>query len=144
MKSIKVLSIVVCILAIVLAGCSREKNDNNNPSVSEGQEQTSTGASAGDSDEVVPVENLVLIENNEFVPATLTVKKGTTVTWINKDQAEHWVVSDPHPTHSDLPDLNSKKGLLQNETYQFTFNEIGEFNYHDEKNNTITGTVVVE
>ncbi len=113
MKSIKVLSIVVCVLAIALSGCSREKNEDTNPSVSEGQEQTSTGASAGDSDEVVPVENLVLIENNEFVPAILTVKKGTTVTWTNKDQAEHWVVSDPHPTHSDLPDLDSKNGLLQ-------------------------------
>ena len=144
MKSTKVLSIVVCTLAIVLAGCSREKNDNQNPSAPEGQEQTSTGASAGDSDEVVPVENLVLIESNEFVPAILTVKKGTTVTWTNKDQAEHWVVSDPHPTHSDLPELDSKKGLLQNETYQFTFNEIGEFNYHDELNTTITGTIVVE
>lgn len=144
MKSIKVLSIVICLSVFILAGCSRDKNNESSPTVNEGEEQTSTGASAGDSDEVVAVENLVLIENNEFVPATLTVKKGTTVTWTNKDQAEHWVVSDPHPTHSDLPEMDSKKGLLQNETYQFTFNKVGEFNYHDEKNTTITGTVIVE
>jgi len=38
-------------------------------------------------------ETTVKIDNFEFVPAQLTVKAGTTVTWINADDIPHTVVS---------------------------------------------------
>lgn len=141
----KYLTIVIILsLSIVLSGCSRDKSNETTLPLPDDGKQTETKAGEKTGDEVVPVESLVLIENDKFSPQVLTVKKGATVTWVNKEETGHWIVSDPHPTHSNLPELDSKKGLLQNESYQFTFNQKGEFFYHDEMNTLVTGKIVVE
>lgn len=144
MDKIKILSIsAIIIIAVALSGCSRDKN-NESPQPRSGEKQTETNVTEKTGGEVVSVENLVLIEKDKFNPQMLTVKKGTTVTWTNKDEAQHWIITDPHPTHNNLPDLDSKKGLLQNESYQYTFNQKGEFYYHDEINTIVTGKIIVE
>src|SRR6266568_2740798 len=38
---------------------------------------------------------------NGFQPHSITIKKGQTVIWTNKDSDELWVASNPHPTHTD-------------------------------------------
>ena len=141
----KILSILtILIISLSLAACNRSANEEPSPEITDTEEQTNTNTGANEADEVVPVENLVLIENGKFSPQKMTVAQGTTITWTNKEEDKHWIISDPHPTHSDLPELDSGEALLQNETYQFTFDKIGEWNYHDKLNTTITGTVVVE
>ena len=40
-------------------------------------------------------------------PVTLTVPRGTQVTFVNKDTQIHDELSDPHPEHTDCPELNS-------------------------------------
>ena len=61
----------------------------------------------------------------KFGPAKLTVKKGDTVTWHNRDSAHHNVVFDTGV-------LKGQGGKLigQDETYEFTFKEAGTFDYH--------------
>src|SRR5437879_3277506 len=41
--------------------------------------------------QVAAAANQVVIENFSFAPATLTVKTGTKVTWINRDDVPHTV-----------------------------------------------------
>jgi len=60
-----------------------------------------------------------------FKPRTLTIKKGTTVTWTNQDLVTHTVTADADSA------LNfSSPSLSRGDTYQLTFNSLGTFNYH--------------
>lgn len=83
--------------------------------------------------------NSINIENYTFVPSTITVKKGTTITWTNKDQAEHNVVSD------DDSSQGGPNGPLigQGETYSFTFDTVGTFKYHCQPHPYMKAEVVV-
>ncbi len=70
-------------------------------------------------------ENTVIIKDFKFNPPKLTVKKGTTVTFINEDVAQHNAVDDDEkPAGPDGP------LLLKGKKYEYTPTETGEFNYH--------------
>ncbi len=85
-----------------------------------------------------------------FQPQTIRIKKGETVTWVNKDSAAHRVMADPftndesaHGGHHD--GIDSHSPLAQDESYTSTFEKTGTFNYHDQLNPTaFRGTVIVE
>lgn len=78
-----------------------------------------------------------------FKPATLLVKKGAKVTWINKDTKPHRVAANPYPSHTDLPSLDSETPVNPEGGYSYTFDKVGTFGYHDEINPTTNGTIVV-
>ena len=84
----------------------------------------------------------IAITNNAFNPATLTINKGDTVIWTNNDTVPHHIASDPHPTHTSLPGLESNN-FGKTQTYSFTFTKVGTWGYHDHLNPMIKGTVVV-
>ena len=86
----------------------------------------------------------VTITKNGFVPVTIKVKRNTQITWTNQDTDNHQVASDPHPTHTGLPDFDSLEPLKQNDSYSFIFENTGSFTYHDHLNPLVKGTVVVE
>ncbi|KKR46389.1 MAG: hypothetical protein UT82_C0014G0048 [Parcubacteria group bacterium GW2011_GWB1_40_14] len=85
----------------------------------------------------------VEITENGFVPPTVTIKKGGTVTWENEATALAWPASDPHPAHTGLAGFDAGLGLVKDATYSFIFNTAGTFGYHDHLNVTHTGTVKV-
>lgn len=89
------------------------------------------------------VSSTITIIFSGFTPSTLTVKVGSVVTWNNTSGSAVQVASDPHPTHTDLPDLNSGS-LANGQTYSYTFNKIGTWGYHNHLDPTEKGTVVVE
>jgi plastocyanin len=80
----------------------------------------------------------VLIQNFNFQPATISIKKGTTVTWTNQDSAAHTVTSDK----SSAAILNSPS-LAQGEEFSFTFNDVGTFTYYCEPHPNMRGSIVV-
>src|SRR5271169_484300 len=51
-----------------------------------------------------PTANVVAIDNFMFTPMELTVSAGATVTWINKDDVPHTVVSVDHKFKSQALD----------------------------------------
>ena len=132
MKRIKLL-IVIFIVIFALSGCSNRTNVSQEQALS--SSTTESTASFG---------TLIQIMHDQFKPDKITIKIGTTITWVNYDSAAHWIISDPHPTHNILPELNSKKELQQKEVYQFKFDRAGTFYYHDELNTSLGGTVIVE
>lgn len=79
--------------------------------------------------------NAILIEDYTFKPATLTVKKGTIVTWTNKDIAKHTITGDAGGPKSEL--------FGQRQTYGYTFDTVGTFPYHCEPHPYMKGTVEV-
>ena len=92
------------------------------------------------------------ITSSGFSPSSLTIKQGDTVAFVNKDSAPHWTASAFHPTHSAYPEsggcigstFDACKGLSQGESWSFTFNEVGEWKYHDHLSSGDTGTIIVE
>jgi len=50
--------------------------------------------------------NTIVIQNNQVCPQALTVARGSQVTMINNDSRVHDMDSDPHPEHTDCPELN--------------------------------------
>ena len=65
----------------------------------------------------------------KFTPANIIISKGTRVTWTNRDPVDHFVNTDPHPSHNVLPGLNSLD-LKQGATFSYTLNDVGEWGYH--------------
>ncbi|MFI9723113.1 cupredoxin family copper-binding protein [Streptomyces sp. NPDC052396] len=78
--------------------------------------------------------NRVTIAGFAFSPSTLTVSKGTTVTWTNNDSAPHTVTGSG---------LNSPT-LSRGATYSFKFNSTGTFSYICTIHPSMHGTVVVK
>ncbi len=74
-------------------------------------------------------EVTIRMKEIKFTPATIVVSRGTTITWLNDDAVDHFVNSDPHPSHNALPALNSLT-LKNGARYSFTFDQSGEWAYH--------------
>jgi len=79
----------------------------------------------------------VAIADMAFSPATITVKKGTTVTWTNQDSVAHTV------TENDGQDGPKSSNLANGQSYSFTYNTVGTFKYHCTIHPNMTGTVTV-
>ena len=80
----------------------------------------------------------VKVDNFSFSPATLTVAAGTTVTWTNRDDIPHTVVS------TDDPKVFKSKVLDTDEKFTFTFSKAGTYPYFCSVHPKMTGTVVVK
>jgi plastocyanin len=89
---------------------------------------------------VQPVgSNDILIKNFAFSPASLTIRTGTTVTWLNQDGAQHQIASDPV-----TPSAFNSDPLADGTSYQFTFTKPGTYTYHCTIHPSMKGTVIVE
>jgi plastocyanin len=77
----------------------------------------------------------VMIDNFTFEPAQLTVKVGTTVTWTNRDDIPHTVVS---------AGKFRSKTMDTDGTFSFTFTAAGDYKYFCSLHPHMTGTVKVE
>lgn len=88
----------------------------------------------------------VNITNTGFVPETITIKVGQTITFVNKSAQPHHIAAAPFPSHNSLPEFDSGEDSLNtNDSYTFTFEKAGTFNYQDDLNPLkFQGTVVVE
>jgi plastocyanin len=75
----------------------------------------------------------VLIQTFAFSPSTLTVEKGTTVTWTNADRMAYKIKFD-----------NFESGILnRGDAFTHKFNETGTFNYVEASNPAMKGSIVV-
>jgi plastocyanin len=77
----------------------------------------------------------VHIDNFTFAPAQLTVKVGTTVTWTNRDDIPHTVVS---------AGKFRSKTMDTDGSFSFTFTTAGEYKYFCSLHPHMTGMVKVE
>jgi plastocyanin len=78
----------------------------------------------------------VKIDNFVFGPAAMTVPVGTTVTWTNRDDIPHTVVSTEKVFKSKVLDTDEK--------FSFTFTKPGEYPYFCSIHPKMTGKVVVQ
>ncbi len=113
----KILIIGLLIIGVLLSGCTQESDSAPQPAA--------PVQAAG--------EETVTVEHTKFTPASLTIKKGTTVTWKNLNSMIHPVASDGMFDSGNL-------GL--NQDYSHTFNDVGTFSVTNTAHG-VTMTVVV-
>ena len=78
----------------------------------------------------------VMIDNFVYNPVPLTVKVGTTVTWINHDDIPHTVDSTQGKFKSKALDTDDK--------FEFQFTEAGEYPFYCRLHPKMTGKVIVQ
>jgi len=86
--------------------------------------------------EVAPSTNQISLINLKFVPNSVTVPVGTTVTWTNNEAPVHTVTSNAV--------LFDSGDLLQNKTFSFKFTVAGTVTYRCIYHNGMTGTIIVQ
>jgi plastocyanin len=95
---------------------------------------TNAGNSSGTNTTVSP--NTIVLSNMSFGPSSLTVSKGTTVTFKNNDGIMHTATSDTDAWDSgNIPEGASRS---------VTFNTAGTFPYHCTVHPMMTATIVVQ
>ena len=80
--------------------------------------------------------NTVKIDNFSFTPQTVTVRTGTKVTWINKDDVPHTVTSNDKKFKS--------RALDTDEQFSYTFSVPGTYSYYCSVHPHMTGKIVVQ
>lgn len=86
---------------------------------------------------------VILYSSNGFSPASVTVKSGETIAIKNESATSMQFNSDPHPTHTENPELNV--GAVQaGETKMFTVTTKGTFGFHNHMNDSQKGTITVQ
>ena len=157
----------VLLATLLVMGCTQQTTTTvatTSPTTISGQpatvETTTPGTTQTTTATTTPSGQEVIVEmtSSGFNPQTVTINKGDTVTWVNLDTSAHWPASAMHPTHKVYPGsdiakcgtseasniFDACKDLGPEETYSFTFNEVGEWNYHDHKNPSLFGKVIVQ
>jgi len=77
----------------------------------------------------------IKIDNFRFGPQTVTVPVGATVTWTNRDDTPHTVVSTDGVFKSKVRDTDEK--------FSYTFTKAGKYPYYCSVHPKMTGQIIV-
>ena len=122
--------IATALFALSACGGSSEPTATS-PSVE--TSETSSESTGGD-----VVTSTVTITNSRFDQLELRVAPGTTVTFVNTDPFGHTITSaDDSPVEFDSGEFG------QDETFEFTFDEAGEYAYFCQIHPTMRAVVIV-
>ena len=97
-------------------------------------------------------KNVVIYTDSGFSPSTITIKKGEEVTWKNQSSDGIWTASDPHPSHTGYPIDGGCIDSIFDECeadapgteWSFTFTVSGTWSYHNHRNFSHAGKVIVQ
>jgi plastocyanin len=129
---LKSLSVILAVLTLFCIECGGPAPAGPDPG---------TGSGGG------PLANVVTITAGGVSPNSLTVTAGTQVTFINSDTGIHLMYSDPHPEHTDCPEINQVGALDPGKTRQTgNLNAVRTCGFHDHNqplNASLRGTILV-
>lgn len=148
MKNLKIAVILLITGILLLSGCTQQT------------QAPPTGNDLGgeNTDGALVVGTFKVTRTDAgYSPSPLTIKKGSTVVFENQSNQMDWPASAMHPTHTKYPGsgiekcgtseaatiFDACKELGKGDTYSFTFNEVGEWAYHDHVAATKFGKIIV-
>ncbi len=126
----------VCIVSLTQSDSSRQAQTPTEGSSSQEAENRTTNEPAASSDP--QATNAVTYKDFKVEPRTLTVKKGTTVTWTNEDTARHDVTPE-----TETDEFKASALFGKGESYEVTFNTVGSFDYICSPHPYMKGTIEV-
>jgi len=86
---------------------------------------------------------IILLNEDGFQPNEITILKGQSVTFQTTRGKIFWPASDPHPAHDVVPTFDPLLPIEPNETWTYTFDEVGSFKFHDHLAPSYRGVVHV-
>jgi plastocyanin len=90
----------------------------------------------------------ITIANNTVSPQSVTVTRGSRVTFVNNDNRNHDIESNPHPEHTDCPEINQVALLSPGQSRQTgVLNNVRTCGYHDHEQDTVRslqGTITIQ
>lgn len=98
---------------------------------------------SNDRKESLPSSTTIVLTESGFQPKTISIKKGTTITFKTTKSQPFWPASDPHPVHTIFPAFDPKKPVEAKSTWKFTFNKVGVWEFHDHLAPLFRGTIIV-
>lgn len=110
------------------------QNGNQGHDDSDGHSHSGDGEATGETIEA----NTVVYQDFAVEQPSIKVKKGTTVTWTNKDTAKH----DVTPVN-ETDDFMASELFGKGESHQVTFNTVGTFEYFCSPHPYMKGVVEV-
>jgi plastocyanin len=93
-------------------------------------------AASGPSSAAPDDSTQIVIKDFTFTPNSLTVKAGSAVKWVNKDDEPHSVVSDTGLFRSGAIDTN--------ETFSYEFDKPGTYHFTCAIHPRMVGTIIVQ
>jgi plastocyanin len=126
---------VAAALGTMIVGCA---NGSSNASATPAPAPTPT-----------PTPTLTItVTSSGASPQTLTVAAGSQVTFVNNDTIDHQMYSDPHPEHTDCPELDSVGYLAPGQSRQTeNLNTVRTCGFHDHihfENNSLKGSITIQ
>ena len=148
MSKITVMAIVIVMLALgtgvyVLSAAKSDVSKKTSPN-SNGQtsSESTTSPSPAPSD-TAPAANTLTYTNSGFTQDSITVKAGSKITIKNDASRTLDFNSDPHPQHTDDPELNAGT-INPGDTATITVTKTGSHGVHNHLNPSDTATIIVE
>jgi hypothetical protein len=84
--------------------------------------------------------NTITIANDAVSPKNIVVARGSQVTFINNDNKSHEMFSDPHPEHTDCPEINQAGFISPGQRLQTgNLNTVRTCGFHDHNEPSVTG-----
>jgi hypothetical protein len=135
------LLLATAITAVTCGGGGSSTPTSPSPSPSPSPTPTPSPSPSGDT-------TLTISSAGSITPKVLTVAVGSRVTFVNNNSRAHDMASDPHPNHTDCPELNQVGFLQPGQSRQTgNLNTRRTCTYHDHNRDTDTnvqGTIVIQ
>ena len=134
---------VVAAAAFALAAACGGGGDNNN-SGGGGGNPNPGGPSGGGGG---TPNTTITITNNGVSPKSLTVARGSQVTFVNSSSVPHEMNSNPHPAHTDCPEINVGFLAAGQSNQTSNLNTVRTCGYHDhqrEFDTSLQGTITIQ
>src|ERR1700687_1066966 len=95
-----------------------------------------------------PPNTTITITSSGVSPKNLVVSAGTQVTFVNNSLANHDMYSNPHPEHTDCPEINNVGHITPGQSKQTgNLNTVRTCGYHDHmlfSNTSLQGTITIQ
>ena len=95
----------------------------------------------------VATTTITIDATGRVTPADIEVARGSRVTFVNQHSSPHDMTSDPHPTHTNCPEVNFVGNLLPGRSGQTAaMNTVRRCGFHDHgepENGRLQGSITV-
>ncbi len=149
----------LCLVALVLAGAayavwSRFHISSVPTYRSVAEEAPGRGVTGNAKVDPDPYDVEIVYTDEGYATTSIVVTKGTRIRFLNASSAATWPASGIHPTHTLYPEkqptdclgssFDSCGSLMRGEYFDFTFNYVGRWPFHDHLHGYHSGTIVVQ
>ena len=96
----------------------------------------------------VATSTITINASGQVTPVDIQVARGSRVTFVNQHASPHDMASDPHPTHTNCPEINQVGNLSSGQSRQTgEFNTARRCGFHDHgepTNGRLQGSITVQ